>query len=119
MVEHRVIEISQASCYLEKDVFHPQAVEMIHFQTNVGEYFLQVNHDTDELFWSTVFNNIDDYILSQTQLDIAGCKIINYWQMINHMGYDDAIQIELKDTDDYLFIQFIAIASNIKCKKFK
>ena len=57
MEEYGLIEIKNTFCYLQKDWDIKYFVEKIEFQTEFDALYLNVNNDTDELFWSKTFEN--------------------------------------------------------------
>lgn len=105
--------------FLYKDGRPDLAAISFSFEDN-QDIFLCVDSDTDSLSWQEIapveFTMIALESISQKAQIAYGLHLAWVWEMTNHQGYFDALQIELRDRSlkNELVLQFKAEASRIQ-----
>jgi hypothetical protein len=90
---------------------------VFHFE-NGDDLAIEVNADTDELVWIQSGDTTDAAILAglyPSVMNVYGLRLIRCWEMVNHQGYFDAMQLEFIDAvaSKIFIIQFKVAASSI------
>ena len=87
---------------------------------NQGQLALLVNRDTDELTWGVApeatLKSVDIEETFPSVINVYGLSLTWCWEMKNHQGYLDAVQLEWFDPSlrRSLIFQFKAAASNVE-----
>lgn len=123
MDKNGTIEVFSITPYCHPDSF-PQ-IEFVVFETDFGIFVLNVDIDTDQLFWSKEMPSDTQAVMASTSIiPFVNLKFIIsiYWNMKNSNGYFDAIQFyvrtEKNSEIEYSYMQFIAEACHISCYEF-
>jgi len=97
------------------DLVRLESVDFL-FEGNV-RLALGVDLDSDELFWDENLsgNNVDASDIIPWLAEAYGLRVIWCWEMKNHQGYFDALQMELSSADlsRSVILQFKAMASGV------
>ncbi len=105
-------------CRQNIDVGGASSLALVLFQFEAEEISLGVDPDSDELFWRNTgdepLHDLRDTIPSVA--DAYGLALTWSWEMRNHQGYFDAVQLEFVDPtlSNAVTFQFKAAASAIR-----
>ncbi|MBU5615826.1 hypothetical protein KPY62_01655 [Psychrobacter sp. TAE2020] len=126
-----IVNILSMRFYIDEDMPDqikgaPDQIECIQFETDVlGTIYLNVNNDTDELYWSIenlMLTSSYKYMETKNPFSANSFTVFYYWHMINNTGSHDAIQfhvrVENKDKSQLSYLQFMGAASTIWCHEF-
>ena len=119
-----IVNILSMKFYIDEDL--PYQIDFILFETDsLGVIYLNVDNDTDQLYWSVknpMINSSNKYIEVETPFSVDSFTVIFYWHMIGHSGSHDAIQfyarIESNSHTQLSYMQFMGEASGISCYEF-
>lgn len=100
----------------------PQDFEVIEF--NFGNLVLSLRAIDDDMLGieDSPFRGGEDYLFHELSAsgiwrDLCSSSLRWVWQLVNQQGYNDAIQFEFvrKSASNAIIIQFVVVASSIKC----